>query len=389
MCASCTSQSAKNDRTVTRSDSSGVEIVTTATPVWESKPNSALTIRDTPDVEIGSTPDALFFNVIGVHLLSNGQIAVADAGLSQIRMYDSGGEFVRAVGGRGEGPGEFKRMHGFFLCPTDTLVVDESARLSVFAGNGDFIRVEPVVPRLQDRNLGLSGMDENCTAVLAKIIYPDAPSQITLYFANRETAARNTLVTLTAIPIVERPTYPTALPYGPWASWAAAKSGAYVALGGAPEIKLYERGQRLRRIIRWQTPPTALTDEDRDRFSQFRQKSLAESPGRNDLPAPDEFTFPDTKPAIAGLLVDDLGNIWVRSYPSDAPGFLNQIQNGPDRPREKWSVIDSTGAFLGDLTMPQGLQVMGIQANHVIGVFRDTLDVQHVRLHAISTTPRQ
>ena len=62
--------------------------------------------------------------------MNNGQIVVANAGSSQLLWYDEHGEFLAAIGRKGDGPGEFTNMYGLYRCAGDTLVVNEFRRVS-------------------------------------------------------------------------------------------------------------------------------------------------------------------------------------------------------------------------------------------------------------------
>ena len=45
--------------------------------------------------------------------------------------------------------------------------------------------------------------------------------------------------------------------------------------------------------------------------------------------------------------------------------------------------IGEAGALLGEVEMPVGLEVLGITDGYVVGIYRDELDVQQVRLHEV------
>jgi len=66
------------------------------------------------------------------------------------------------------------------------------------------------------------------------------------------------------------------------------------------------------------------------------------------------------------MLADAHGNLWVREYGTHV-----------------WSVFDAAGRWLGDVEMPRGLRVHQIAADHVVGVMRDSLDVESVAVHRL------
>lgn len=69
---------------------------------WSVEPTPVLAIgvrEGSPEFELGGVSSAV--------MRADGQVAVANSGTSEIRFYSSTGEFVRAVGRSGMGPGEF------------------------------------------------------------------------------------------------------------------------------------------------------------------------------------------------------------------------------------------------------------------------------------------
>jgi hypothetical protein len=77
-------------------------------------------------------------------------------------------------------------------------------------------------------------------------------------------------------------------------------------------------------------------------------------------------------PAHSGnLLVDAEDNLWVREY--SLPGEL----------AFRWSVFDADGVFLGTLDVPEGLQLLDVGADRVLGSWRDDLGVEHVRMYEL------
>ncbi len=67
--------------------------------------------------------------------------------------------------------------------------------------------------------------------------------------------------------------------------------------------------------------------------------------------------------------VDVVGNLWVRDY------------NRPGDHSSRWSVFDSEGRFLGPIALPDGLMPLDIGDDYVLGLWRDTDDVDHVRMY--------
>ncbi len=62
-------------------------------------------------------------------------------------------------------------------------------------------------------------------------------------------------------------------------------------------------------------------------------------------------------------------NIWAQQY------YLIADSTPP------WTVFDSDGRLLGDVTFPDRFHTFEIGADYVVGVWWDELDVEHVQLY--------
>jgi hypothetical protein len=80
-------------------------------------------------------------------------------------------------------------------------------------------------------------------------------------------------------------------------------------------------------------------------------------------------SFPPVFPAFDRLVMDDQGNSWMR------------VDHAPhDQGDARWLVLDPEGGWLAEALLPGGIQVTRITEDRVVGVFRDELDVESVRV---------
>jgi hypothetical protein len=84
-----------------------------------------------------------------------------------------------------------------------------------------------------------------------------------------------------------------------------------------------------------------------------------------------EWPYPQFQPSYDRLLIDDVGNLWTRHY-SPAPAD-----------RTGWTVFAPDGEWLGEVEMPMGFEVLEIGDDRALGVWRDALDVEYLRVYAI------
>jgi hypothetical protein len=94
-------------------------------------------------------------------------------------------------------------------------------------------------------------------------------------------------------------------------------------------------------------------------------------------------SFAPHLPAFGRLEVDRAGNLWALEPvpPKDVPRN-SRFHDTTARPQE-WSVFDPTGRWLGQVKTPGNFWVFDIGADYIAGLWRDDLDVEHVRVYAL------
>jgi 6-bladed beta-propeller len=130
-------------------DSGAVKIVESAAPAWRGK--ALWTISGEPSLQIGvqdGDPVYSLSGVAGTTRLSDGRIAVLNAGSGEIRIFDPHGRHLHSTGGIGQGPGEFLQPQHLRRVEGDSLLVwDAGIRsYSVFDATGSYARSERMLP---------------------------------------------------------------------------------------------------------------------------------------------------------------------------------------------------------------------------------------------------
>jgi len=101
-----------------------------ALPVWSISAAPSFVIGEEGD------PHYEFFRIVGAATLPDGSLVVADGGSQELRVFDRRGRFQRALGGSGEGPGEFGAIGAVTTRGDTILAVDQpfgaAPRLEVF-----------------------------------------------------------------------------------------------------------------------------------------------------------------------------------------------------------------------------------------------------------------
>jgi hypothetical protein len=94
------------------------------------------------DLNIGSEEEDayLFYRVEDIGVDSQGNIYVLDIGNTRIQKYDDRGIYVRTIGRKGQGPGEFDTPYGMFLSVEDIIYVHDGMRVKSFKIDGNFLK---------------------------------------------------------------------------------------------------------------------------------------------------------------------------------------------------------------------------------------------------------
>src|SRR5688572_3370933 len=123
-------------------DSAGVHVVDVLVEP-ESLPQWSLESAPVREMNGEETGDETAFAFIGpVRFLSDGGLVVADVASSRLLIYDGNGHFLRLLGRRGDGPGEFRRLESITVGSGDTLATFDPSlrRLSFWHPDAGFLR---------------------------------------------------------------------------------------------------------------------------------------------------------------------------------------------------------------------------------------------------------
>jgi hypothetical protein len=127
-------------------DSANVRIALSTDSSWTVE--RAWTVAARPSLEIGSGAGAEFGRVVGAVRLGDGRIAVADGQTLDIRVFSADGGLLERFGGRGSGPGEFRRLDNLARIRGDSLVGrnDGLYRHEIYAADGSYGRTVTAPP---------------------------------------------------------------------------------------------------------------------------------------------------------------------------------------------------------------------------------------------------
>lgn len=378
-------------------DSAGIRIIDNARPTWT--PGREWRLSAKPALEIGAAagPSYEFTRIAGVTRLSDGRVVVAEQSTLQLMFYDSTGRHLKSVGGKGQGPGEFRDFTTITKLPGDSIAVETLRGATIFAPSGAFVRnvtFGPFPPGvLQTPFVSVLSRFDNGTAVVMD--YPQgqrgpagAPRWVdssSLFLVNPAGAVTRALGKAPVAVFVAGTGQPSPLDFGPDAPHASSGRAIYLGFTDQYAVRVYNSDWKLDRIIRRAWTPRPLTARDLDIYVDGWLKMWSKKTGaeleaqRREMR---QSTYPELLPAYSAILAGPAGEIWVREPDlTGAPGCW--CLAGLSTVTSRWSVFDAGGRWLGDLPMPPRFIPVEIGADYVLGRSRDVDDVPHVMMYRL------
>ncbi|MCY4400730.1 MAG: hypothetical protein OXE96_15530 [Gemmatimonadetes bacterium] len=360
---------------VVRRDSAGVEIVEALRPAWGDSDGWRIDPEPIVDLAMsGSGPTHEFARVLGMARLSDGSIALADGVMNELRLYAPDGGFVGSAGRAGEGPGEFSGgMYEMVMAAGDTMWVrDWGRRVSMFAPDLTPVRTfgltSPIsgIHDLEDGTMivgfhlpfgegsDVDGLIQTPTALWRFDLEGNRLDSIggtdgyTDYV--RESSRGGVMSIATLFPVKAQ----------------VATHGGMLFVGNADVMDVEERTAAgdLARILRVRDYDLGLSAAE---LRAERDDFLGDNPSALLQEVAERTPASGKRPAYADMIVDPAGAIWLQRFRGDSE------MDNPDR----WLVLNADGVWLGSVEVPERFQILDIETDAVLGVWRDELNVPH------------
>jgi hypothetical protein len=161
----------------------------------------------------------------------------------------------------------------------------------------------------------------------------------------------------------------------PKSTWIDVKgSSVYVGTANTMEVSVFSPEGVLEAVFRHPEANLVVTQEDRDWYAR-RMTEMASTPQEQQMLGPflEALVFPETRPAYSDLRLGGTGSIWLRTG-RHLPPFA---------PSNEWTVFSEEGVLLGTLSLPGRFEVLEFGGNYVLGVWKDDMDVEFVRLYSL------
>lgn len=322
-------------------------------------------------------------NAQGLYRVSSVQVEtsrmfVLNSSSGEVLIFNDDGDFVESFGGLGEGPGEFRLASKLWVFRDTAVVWDTGAmRLSVFD-----MTISP--PRLVDdfsskKRIGVHGVFSGSRVLVSSLqnqygVTSSHPQPRTREYSlvdlrngdeTRHVGSHpgplGVLVTIGGRQAVREPIFARRV------EEFVKDDFFWIGLNDDPEVLRFNtRGDLVQRIS-WDQSPRKVAEKDKEEFWS-RLDEVERTRVYPGVPYSEYFPF------YSRILVDDEFNLWVNEYRPryefrGRPGF--------------WRVFDLTGQHIANVQTPAGLLVSDIEKDRLVGVHRDSYDVEHIQVYDI------
>ena len=392
-------------------DSAGIRIAESSDSEWTSATQWQVDAQ--PYLEIGtrdgSRPGTDFGRVGPIVRFGDGRIAAADLQSLEIRVFSSSGHHTGVWARGGSGPGEIQRVDALAVIRGDSLVIrnDGIFRHEVFGPTGSYGRTVRAPPSSWLRGGGrAAAWLEDGTFILGPANVPLTVRDAGRVLLHGEwhlfdpTGAHVRLLARLPerwVESVAGVNSPIPVLYGARAHVAGTPRGLWYGFPASFEIRRIGPGG-VDRIVRRAWTPEEVSRTMRQGYTEWYQAQVnrldvdpvllpevvlmrrLEAQQRSaGLASQVSHVFADTLPAFTGLVASTDDHLWVR-----LPRALSELERTPERmSTNQWSVFDPDGRWLGTVGTPLQLDVRIIGPDYVLGVWKDDLDVEYVRLHKL------
>ncbi len=381
-------------------DSAGVRIVSNgSTGTWTE--NEQWTLTELLQVgSMMSEPEYQFGSIGGLDRDADGNLYVLDAQAQEVRVFDSEGTFVRAIGSPGQGPGEIGQgVTGIFLTSDGLLLIPDlgNGRISRFTLDGESL---PSVPLSIESGIPLRwDLDASGKLVMQRrslAFDGDIPTgfggegdPILVVGGPGEESTTLFILPVGGTTIDFSGGLPSFRLFEPEPVWDLAPSGRFVSgVNSSLSLEVRDATGEVVQIIRKDMPTRPVTELDKEAIFGIMRTAVVDQglpPEAADL-ITQGIGFAENYPAFAGLQSGPDNTILVQGFitAEELAGIPDALENFSLDPQalgaSTWDVFSSEGVYLGGLAMPDRFTPLVFKEDIILGVWKDELGVSYARV---------
>ena len=280
----------------------------------------SIVVLDSIGVELGDS-NYVFGQPQVVSWTPEGNIAVLDMQLAEVRVFDGQGSYLYRFGREGSGPGEFLMPTALAVSPDGRFVVSDAMgrKLLFFDGDGTHLRsmegffptpplmIEALDSAIVGAHYDMQQTEEGMLSGMSLCRWEDDIAPVVNYHSDLEPFNPETFASEMGQNMVIFTTSPDGRVYR-----SSVNPEQYVLVGYEPD------GTEFLRVEEQITPVPKTTEEINEEREMVRNRMIQSGAP----PSMAEGYEPQpNRPSVAGMHVDDEGRLWIRLGTTDAPTF--------------------------------------------------------------------
>lgn len=293
-----------------------------------------------------------FSRISGIAVDREERIYVLDYAEARVKVFDRNGHYLRAIGKKGQGPGEMASPFSISITPEEAVMIQDlnNHRIMFFSLDGNFIKSVSTAEWI------MVGSKTDSLGNIVALISNARPDKQVLELMKFDKELKP-LITYRTISLPNRE--PVYNPFSPQLSWTITINDYLIC--GYPEnyeLEVYDpEGKPIRKIHKDSKPVRVLKDE------------IEEAKKR--LPGPMRLDIPKYHSAYRDLTADEEGRIFVRTW--------EKMENGKGY---YFDIFDPSGKYL--VKIPLGFNPACWKKKKVYAIEEDENGLQVVKRYKVT-----
>lgn len=266
---------------------------------------------------------------------ANANVYIADDSDMAIKVFDSQGKYMKTIGSKGNGPGEFESFGSMIFLPDGRLLVTDyiQRRTSFFSSDGQFLSSFP-----WKKFFSLVYLATNSSCTVNESIYSGESRELwvkSIDFSGEELFAFGKFTPPERKMLSQgEMMFSMSVPWTPVSIFVGdqKRQWLYHCLNDKYVIEVYNgQGKLFRKIDRPYGPVPVTVEDIREVKSRY-----AERPDSPYAKLVDKMVFPKIKTVVDRLVVDREGNLWVRT---------NEVKKEGKKTLRAYDIFDPDGLY--------------------------------------------
>lgn len=364
-------------------DSAGVRTISVS---WDAAP--ILPLDTTHVLAIGGGDefkDTDFHKIRGIAFLGDSTLFIVDGGAQQIVRIDMITRSTARIGQRGDGPFEFRGLTSLIPAGGGNLYAVDAQRRRIveFSASGDLVAEHAFPPEARAPGhlyVALAG-PATIEGIYVGVVpafsgLPDGHAHRAYGALARFTEPSDTLTGFLGASEFISARAAGAVMFGASTLMSGSESGVWIGDTATPMVERWAPPAGLMTRVVWTTRRTReLTPQRLQRFWSTVESNLPSGDVSSLAEMKQTLPFADSIPAF-GSLVTGPREIWIADqYPPEARYFEEPIR------AQEWLVVDWETGDSYRVVTPPGFSLRLVTPRHLVGVHRDALGAETVRLY--------